>query len=156
MEIESAARKKLLTIAALTGYVGTKVFRHRMLEDVEGTGGSAVVVRRDGEWTRPQMVNTQEYPILVIECWADPDRDPKGGIARGNAEDKAWALHRVIDPVLHGIRGQLWGASEDNVGLLIIGCDRWSAGSVIVAPPKEGRQSVFVQSKYAVQTVHGT
>lgn len=159
MELETAVRKLLLASDAVTGYVGAKVYKFR-LDAALTDGGRAVVVRRVGGWARPQPINTGEYPLLEVQCWADHDRDTAGGMAAANAEEKAWALLRVVDPLLHGVVGAVWGGEDDRAGLEILSCSRYAEGVVLTASQAEGRartseEAVYVSTTYAVECIHG-
>lgn len=126
MELETAVRRMLLQDDTVAGYVGSKVFKHALETIVDRTGGRAVVVKRAGGWAIPQPVNTQEYPLLQIECWADCDRDENGDVTTRNAIDKAFALYRAIDPLVHAKRGVTWGAGGSSDGLCVVSAQRWS------------------------------
>jgi len=160
MELETAVRKVLLGDATVTGYVGAKVHKHRLDGVLDRTGGRAVVVRRVGGWNRPNDITTQEFPLLEVQCWADHDRDANGDLATANAEEKAWALARAIDPLLHGKRGVTWGEEDDRPGLPVDGCSRWAEGVVLSASQAAGRartseEAVYVSVQYAVNCFHG-
>lgn len=121
MEIDTAVRRLLLTKSAVTGYVQTKVFKNELLEHVDGTAGRAVVVRKAVGWAPPDRTQSSEYPTLVIECWADVDRDPQTREKTvDNAVDKAYALYRAVDPFLHRIRDEVWGAGGTDPGARVI------------------------------------
>jgi hypothetical protein len=120
MEIETGARRMLLLQPSVIGYVGMKVFKNELLEHVQGTSGRALVVRKAGGWAPPETVQSSEFPQLVVECWADPDREPNGDKARDNAVDKAYALYRVVDPLFHRIRDVVWGAGGGDRGVRVI------------------------------------
>lgn len=161
MEIETAARKMLLGVPAVTGYVQQKVFKFRLEEKVDGTGGRAIVVERNNGWASPDTVTSQEYPILRIKMFADPDRESSGEIKMLNAEEKAWAMHRVVDPLIHGKRGMVWGASESNSGLLVVTARRWKEPVLVGPHDLHGHpsmdplgDSVYVEADYALQVVH--
>lgn len=132
MELDTAARHMALADATITGYVVAKVFKYRLMEGLQGTGGRAVVFRRDGGWGRPDESRTVEYPVLKTECWADVDRDDNGEQMAGKAEEKAWALWRALNARLHMVRGERWGYSEDppRDGLYIVRASRWSEASI--------------------------
>ncbi len=152
MEIETALRKYLLSKSPVTGYVGQKVFKFELQEPVAGTGGRAIVVRRVGSWATPDPVMTAEFPLVQVECWADPDRDGDGNVLVSNAVDKALAVQRVVDPLLHGKRAVTWS------DLTVVSCARFS-DSVIVSPSDQHGSgslgdSAYVWTRYAVQTVH--
>lgn len=123
MEIETAARKHLLTFASVRGYVQEKVYKYSLLQHVDGTGGLALVVRRSNGWTNPDVLNTQEFPVLMIDCWADCDRE-NGEPVLDNSADKAFALYRVVDKILHGRIDEWWGAVGNDTGLRVIQSSR--------------------------------
>lgn len=146
----------------VNGYVAAKVFKHALLVSPAGTGGCAIVVRRVGGWTQPDPVTSQEYPRLLIECYADPDRNTDGTKKVENGTDKAWALWRAVDAAIAaGRRDQWWGAGGDDSGLRIITCVRTGEPTAIGGPSSEnvaadpvlGDMSK-VQALYDIQTVH--
>lgn len=160
MEIETAARRLLLADETVNSYVAGKVFKGTLLQTPEGTGGYAIVVRRGAGWWSPDPVNTSEYPLLVVECWADPDRE-NGVKKRENGADKAWALFRAVDGLLHAQRDQWWGAGGANPGLRIISCARDSEPVAVGGPDARlgDRAAAFgdlwmVPAVYDVHTVH--
>lgn len=164
MEIETAARRHLLGFADVTAYVQKKVFKHSLLERVDGTSGRAIVVRRSNGWGQPDPVQTAEFPILVVDFWADPDRDADGQKVEDNAIDKAYAVYRAVDPLLHAVRDQWWGAGGTNPGLWIVNCARYAEpfhqtiddvhGSGPVAGNQPIGEEACVTVQYAVTLVH--
>jgi hypothetical protein len=126
MEVESAVRRYLLGSDPVRGYVQTRVFKFRLQERVSGDGRRAVVVRRSNDWARPDPITSQEMPIVLLDIYADETRTPDGEIARSDAEDNALAVYRVIDPILHGLRGVWMGAYGSDPGLMVISSQRWS------------------------------
>lgn len=167
MEVTTAVRKRLLAIPALVGYTTSgRVYTTRLHDAVDGTGHRAVVVSLvPGGWARPQQRNTQEYPIVRLTYWADHDRSG-GKIVTANGRANAMAMHRVVDPVIHGIRDEWWGGTEEEptTGLLIIGCSRWTEpapagdGALATGRPTPGDGDSFeaqaVQVDYALQIIH--
>lgn len=160
MEVESAVRRRLLADQTVNGYVAGAVWKFRLMEAIEGTGQRAVVVKRDGGWAVPDETTTQEYPLVTVRCYADPDRDNDGLMVDGTALSNAFALYRAVDKVLHGKRGEVWGG--DN-GLLVITSQRWSEPYSVAADDQHGASSgssealgetVFVLAQYALQVVH--
>jgi hypothetical protein len=161
VELESAARWELLQDQTVAGYVQQRVYKHRLMEKVDGTGKVAVVVFRDGGWASPDPVRTVEYPVLTVRCWADPTRDATGGYSVWDAEDKAWALWRAVANRLHGVRDQWWGARGTNPGLRVITCSRWTEPFVVgagdvhsAAQAKEMGDSLYVEGSFAIETAH--
>jgi len=161
VEVETAVRRMLLADPTVNGYVAGKGYKHRLDDTVEGTGGMAFVVRRTGGWAKPDTVKSAEYPLVEVQCWADHDRTADGGIATANAEEKAWALFRAVDRLMHGVRGVEWGRVGDTRGLQVIGSSRWREGSVLTTkvPGKPNLpllEGLYVSVEYAVQCYHGS
>lgn len=169
MELEPAARHRLLADATVTGYVVKRVFTHRLMESLKGTSGLAVVVRRSGGWSTPDQSRTAEYPLLTVQCWADPDRE-SGEVAVGNALNKAWALYRAVDPIFHMVRGERWGysTSPPRDGLMIVRSSRWAepspsdSSSVSTQRGATFEQALLsdgggmVEVSYACEVAHGS
>lgn len=162
MEVESASRRLLLSDATVNGYVVSKVFKYRLEEKVDGTAGRAIVVRRSNGWARPDSINTSEYPILQVQCYADPDREPlTGAITTLNAEDKAWAVYRAVDRLMHGKRGVRWGAFGSDPGLMVVSSARWGEPFVVTDHDLHGTgtadplgDSLYVMAQYALNVAH--
>jgi len=123
MEVVPAARRRLLAEAGVRGYVQDRVFKHKLLEHVDQKGTRAIVLRTNGGWAEPDRTQSTEYPVLVLDCWADCDRDEHGDKVAENAIDNAWAVFRVADRVLHRVRGEFWGGTN---GLMVIESKRWT------------------------------
>lgn len=169
MELDSAARHRLLDEPPVTGYVVRKVFKFRLMEALQGSGGRAVVVKREGGWSQPDQARTVEYPLLIVQCWADPDRE-NGELSVGNAEEKAWALWRTVDPCFHMVRGARWGLSTDppRDGLMIVRSSRWSEPRCETSSSSLSDRGAslernlltdggaYVECSYAVELAHGT
>lgn len=121
MQILSGARKMLLSEDTVNGFVAGKVWKQRLEEKLEGTSGVAIVLTLNGGWVTPDTVQTVRFPLLRVDSYADPTREPSGEIARLDAEDKAGALQEVCDRVMHAQRGKVWGGPN---GLLVVACVR--------------------------------
>jgi hypothetical protein len=125
MELPGATRRHLLEQPGVRGYVQDGVYKHRLLDHVNGTGGRAVVVRMAGGWDKPDHTQTSQYPLLAVDCWADCSRDEHGDRSAEDCLDNAWALYRAVDDVLHQARNALWGASQsDPEGAYVVSCIR--------------------------------
>jgi hypothetical protein len=126
MELPAAARRLLLQQPAVTGYVGSKVHKHQLWDHVDQKGTRAIVVRMAGGWEQPDRVQTSQFPLLAVDCWADCSRGETGDKLAEDAVDNAWAVYRVVDPVLHRVRNALWGASgADPEGAYVVESFRW-------------------------------
>ena len=100
--------------------MGGKVWKYRLEDPVDGSGGRAIVVKRVGGWAGPNAVNTQEFPKIRLELWSDHSRDLDGDVAAYDGLTSAFAMFRAVDPLLHGVRDVRWGA------VFVVGCSRWS------------------------------
>lgn len=157
MELTTAARKMLLAQADVTGYVQMRVTKHSLLEPVTGTGRSAVVVRQASGWATPDPVQTAEYPLLAVECWADCSRTVDGDPLQDDSIDRALALYRVVDGHLHGKRDVMWGGLQ---GLRVLSSARDGEPRIWTAKDVKGRgapdfgDSAMVEVLYRVHTHH--
>lgn len=161
MELETAFRRHLLAAEPVAGYVGQKVYKHRLGEKIDGTGGRAIVLYRNNGWATPDPVTTQEYPILALKLYADPDRDTDGQVKEFNGEDKAFALYRVVDRFVRGLRGVWVGGVAQTPGLLVITSQRWKEPVISTEKDRHGQttgdplgDSVYAYVEYALQVVH--
>lgn len=161
MEIETAVRRMLLSVPAVTGYTQQKIFKFRLEEPIEGTSARSIVVSRNNGWAMPDEVKTSEFPILRLQLFSDPDRGAAGEILRLNAEEKAWALYRVVDPLFHGKRDVWWGAGGSSEGLRVVTSRRWREPVLVTQHDLHGRpsadplgDSVYVEAEYALQVIH--
>jgi hypothetical protein len=158
VEVDTACRRMLKAAPAVRSFT-SMVYRTRLEEKVDGTGKRAVVVQRNNGWTQPQDRTTQEYPLLMIKIWADHSRDESGAYAKADNVDNAYAVYRVIDPLMHGQRGAVWGGEN---GLTIVTCTRWAEPYVITQedthgmPKDEIGDCAIVVVQYALQVVHST
>lgn len=149
----------LLAQPAVTGYVQNRVFKHRLLDKVDGTGRTAIVVKHGVGWASPDTVQTIEYPVLVLDVYADPSRLVTGEINVADAEDKTWSVYRTLDRLLHTQRDVWWGAVGSDPGLKVISCRRHSEPVLTTqddqhagAPPLG--DSVYLSARYALEVVH--
>ena len=159
MQLLTAARKRLLSDPTIDGYVAKKVWKLRLEQQLDGTGGLAVVVSQNGGWVTPDTVQTTKYPLLRIDAVADNSRLPSGEIATLDAVDKAGALQQVIDKLIHGKRGEIWGGAN---GLLIVSVARWrepvlythddAHGGNRAVGDKNLGDCVYWRTEYALQT----
>lgn len=164
MELETASRRHLLALPAVAGYVQDRGYKFSLGRRVDGTGGLAFVVRRSNQWSAPDPVQSSEYPLLAFDAWADPSRGPDGEKIADDAPDKAYALTRVVQKFLHGVRDVRWGAGGTNPGLYIVSCSRWSEPMLVTADDTHGgsdgdnNQPIALEAKvttlYAVHLVH--
>ena len=146
MEMVTAARKQLLLKPSVTTLVGQRIWKWGEEGSLEGTGHAAIVLRNGGQWSKPGK-NSQEYPILTVECCADMSRDADGEPSKDDAEDRAMAVFREVDRHLHQVSRyhRFWPETAVNhsEGLYVAGCFR---GSEPTAPT----------TKYGVKVIRVT
>ena len=133
MEVETAVRRHLLDQGAITNLVQRRVWKFvlRLFDDdgapkaLEGSGLAAIVLKRRRGWTSPDMQKTSEFPLLVVECWADNSREEDGTVIKLDAEDRAAQLYREVDRILHLADGShnQWPEGRSDA-LYIEGCHR--------------------------------
>lgn len=163
MEIDSAVRRELLSDSTVGGYVGDKVYRHTIWERLDNVAGArAIMVKRGGGWATPDRIKTPEWPQVIIECWADCDRDSDGEMAADNGMDNAFAVYRVVDNFIHARDPGRWGQTVNNPGIEVIGKQRLQE-PVPFGPndvPPDIAESMgdlrYCTVTYGFQVVHGT
>lgn len=154
MNIESAARRHFLSDNTVNGLVAGKVFKWWLREKLDGTGGLALVVSRQPGWATPDPVKTSHFPVLRIRSYADHTRTAQGEIAEMDAADKAYALNDVVDRLIHGVRGVVWGGDG---GCLIVACSRWQEATLTRKDDQHATadevlgDTVYVQTSYALE-----
>jgi hypothetical protein len=152
----------MLASDTVKGLVSTRVFRHRLEEQIDGTGKQAIVVLRNNGWATPDPVKTAEYPILGVKCYSDASRNATGEIKAEDAVDRAFALARVVARLLHARRGQWWGAVGSNPGLMVVTCQKWKEPVLVTEKDRHGDGAgdplgdvVYAYVEFALQVVHG-
>jgi len=127
VEVETAARRYLLAQSAVAAYVGTKVFKFKLEELINGSGGAAIVLNRVSSWAGSNPVNSSRFPILAVDVTTDSSRDDLGEITTVDATDKAYAATGVVIPLFTypSLRGQWIGAVGSNPGLYVISSAMW-------------------------------
>ena len=128
MELEPAVRRRLLADPTVVGYVGDRIYPHRLEERVDPLGLRAIVIYAGPWWGDAERYESAsaEYPTLVVDCWADCTRDEDGNIARLDRVQNAGAVWRAVHRVLHNPpRGEVWGEVGSNPGLLVNTATLW-------------------------------
>lgn len=170
MEVNSAIRRHLLSLDEVRGHTGTKIWKDRLEEGIAGTGGKAIVISEQPWWATPDPTNTNEWPTVWVDCYADCTRDGDGLVRATDALDKAKALARIVDRHLHAARGVRWGEYGSNPGLTIVSCARYGrrylpgaggrdaiegANKSLVSDPLSTDESVMIaRTIWALDVVH--
>lgn len=154
MNLLTASRKLYLSDSTVSGFVVKKVFKLSLLEQLDGTGGMAIVVSRLGNWATPDPIQTARFPVLQVDCYADHTRTPQGEIDELDAADKAETLWDAVDKVTHAQRGVVWGGLN---GLRIVSSQRWvepdlhSKTNQRASIDKDLGDVVYLSSQYALE-----
>lgn len=142
MELEHAVRRHLLADTTVTGYVGNRIYAHRLEDRVDPLGLRAIVLTPGPWWGEPDRYEGAgaEYPTLTVSCWADCTRTEDGEIAQLDRVRSARAVWRAVHRVLHNpARGQVWGATGSNPGLLVNTSSLW-----LQSTPIEGADTRYL------------
>lgn len=150
MEIVAAARLHLMNQGPVKNVVAKRIWKYEPEESLEGTGQAALVLNVRGGWAKPGR-NSQEYPMLVVECAADHARNAKGEVIEDNAVERCYQLAREVDRVLHQVDREVRHWPETEEGLLVLGSFR---GSEPTEPTDKWGVKV-VRLTYDVQVIHG-
>ena len=166
MELVPATRRHLLDDLTVRGYVQDRVHAWTLHDPICPHGQRAIVVRAAGGWSQPEHRSGGEFPLLYIDSWADCSRTDTGERAGQDAISNAMAVHRAVDRLIQGVRGQRWGAIGAQPGLSIVSVERWAepvpqtasdshAGEAAALPYRVPLQdAAVVTTAYAVITFH--
>jgi hypothetical protein len=112
MSVAAAVVNRLLQNTDLLALVGTDpetldryIFQDTLLmgtQYLENSQQVAVVVSHVGEWDVRSPFGVQEFPRIVVQVYADPDRDAAGDkVSTVSARDKALDVSKVLTKALH-------------------------------------------------------
>jgi hypothetical protein len=97
----------------ILGLVGTpRLTQDFLLEPIESSESSAIVVSKRGGWTSPNEHNTANFPRMAVDIYVDPMRGTNNeSIGPTEARLRANYIHKVVDKHLHIPRGfdMMWG-----------------------------------------------
>lgn len=68
---------------------------------IENSQRVGVVINEADEWDAPNPHNSQQFPRLQVDIWADPTRNWDNSVARYDADDKIDAVQRLIEVHFH-------------------------------------------------------
>lgn len=96
---------------------GPYLFQHDLWAEMEGSGSTAIVLRRAGSWSGGNPHNRLRFPRLAVDIWADPLRDVN---KPGEVHQRLETVYLTVDDRLHRPTGQtqMWG------DVRTIGCTR--------------------------------
>jgi hypothetical protein len=82
-------------------WVNGWIFDSNLKVAIENTQLCAVVVSYGGGWAAPQDDSTAEFPLIVVDIWADPTRADDHSVELEDAKTKCFAIHKAIKKALH-------------------------------------------------------
>jgi hypothetical protein len=153
MDFVHAARIELVSRGVLVGLVGTDsvwtdgwIFQHQRYIDVRSTGSACVVLASRAGWSGPNRHNTVRFPRLQVEAYVDPTRDTNlnpSGEAPPTVQERADAIFKAIDPVLHRVDGGgfIWGGVG---GIRIVSSLRGVEPDIVEVPDGDGEVRMLV------------
>lgn len=77
------------------------IFDSRLGTALENTQRCAIVVSYAGGWQIPLDGNTNHFPAVVVDIWADPTRNPDHSYQYNDADDKLFKIYEAVFAVLH-------------------------------------------------------
>ncbi len=117
------------------------LFQERLMVRIESSQNIACVLLQKGNWTSPNNHNTLKFPRLIVEFWADPDRDSRSNVTLPlSAKDKILAAYEFLDKYLHRVAGgDLWWPDQDDSGAVrVISSKRSDELSFYEVPDGDG------------------
>jgi len=87
---------------------GPWIFSGRPDATIENTGEAMIVVNVDNGWGA-NTHNTARFPVITIDIWADPTRNPDLSVRTKDADLKAEAVYLAVDPFLHLVNANIGG-----------------------------------------------
>lgn len=107
-----------------------------VLARFESNSKCLIVINEGEPWTSPNGHNTLEFPSLVVDIWADPDRKDDNTILIDNAKDKIKAIAKLVNEHFHRVDPggpdggyMIWGTADQmatKTGALIVESKRLS------------------------------
>jgi hypothetical protein len=110
---------------------------------IENSQTVGIVINEADEWDAPNTYNSQQFPRLQVDIWADSSRNRDGSVAKRDADDKIARVQAAIEVHFHtknldvppgapawwGPVGQMrmWGSAQQiqqRTGVPILGSSR--------------------------------
>jgi len=102
-----AARNYLAQDTKLTALLGRSatftewIFDTKPYAKIENSQSALIVVSESGNWQPRNQHNTQKYPRLIVDIWADPTRNPDHSVKIDDADRKIDKIRDVLSTHLH-------------------------------------------------------
>jgi hypothetical protein len=154
-------RRLYLTDDTVHGLTGDWVWKYRLFEPIMESGKRAIVVDRNNGWATPDNVKTSEFPVARVRFYADVSRDENGDKRVDDAPERAFAMYRAADKLVHAKRDVVWGAVGSNPGLRVITARRGAEPILVTDSDRHGEsageplgEAVYVMVEYHLQVMH--
>lgn len=128
---------------------------------VESTQKCLIVITENGLWTPPNAYNTQRFPRIFVDVWADPTRNTNGSVKISDAKDKIEAIVAVVDSHLHTVdlarpdgMPWIWGTAEqisNKTGVVVSGSQHLDGPDY--SPIRDSEGSFMGRVTYGVNVV---
>lgn len=112
---------------------------------IENTSKCLIVLTEGDAWSGANEHNTEWFPTLRVDVWADPSRTENGTVKTFDAKSKIERIARVVDRHFHRVhpweRGEplIWGTAEEissKTGV-VINTSKRATGSIIYSPIRD-------------------
>jgi hypothetical protein len=128
---------------------------------VEGTQKCLIVVTENGTWSPPNSYNTQRFPRVFVDIWADPTRNSNGSVKISDAKDKIEVIVKRVNSHLHTVdqarpNGMplIWGTAEqiaDKTGVVVNGSQQLDGPDY--SPIRDSAGSFMGRLTYGVNAI---
>lgn len=89
---------------------------------------SVIVIYSNSPWSPPRRASGLEYPLMEIEIWAAPSKNPDGSMAENDAADVIEQVFKALKPYIHLVH-----ASPENGGVF-----QWGATHIVTSEILDG------------------
>lgn len=123
------------------------IYANRPEATIENTQTSMIVITSDSGWGANDH-NTARFPILYVDIWSDPTRNPDNSVRRKDADLKIEDVYEAVDKLLHRVNNSepggksiMWGTEEEleaRTGVRIISSTRQNEPDIRPAFDDEG------------------
>lgn len=100
---ELSSDETLQPLLGSTPGFGPWVFTQTPFARVENTQKCLIVVVHEGSWATANDYNTEQFPRIAVDIWADPQRNGDRSVALDDTEDKIEAVLKIVKKHLHRV-----------------------------------------------------
>lgn len=83
------------------GWVNGWIFDSSLQVGMENSQRCAIVINYGGGWFPPLEGNTNRFPMVVVDIWADPTRGIDNSVTVDDAKSKCFKIFDEVFKVLH-------------------------------------------------------